>query len=115
MWQLVTRLLSLTGATGSALTSAAASICCIGPAGIALLGVEGAILAAGIKPYRGYLLTGSLLLLGAAFWSVYGRTVRSRGSCPVRAGKVVRSILWVSLGIWVAAVVIQFAADRYWL
>ena len=44
---------SIVGA-GTALTSAAASICCIAPAGIAILGVNGAILAAGLKPYRPY-------------------------------------------------------------
>lgn len=109
------RTTTLLGGMGAALTSTAASICCIGPAGIALLGVQGAILAAGIKPYRFYLLAGSLLLLALAFWSVYGRRLRRGRACPVAAGRLVRSVLWVSLGMWLAAVVIQFAADRYWL
>ncbi len=102
------------GGVGGAITSAAASICCIGPAGVALLGVNGAILAAGLKPYRTYLLGGSLLLLASAFWSAYGRMPR-RGACPVGASRLVRWSLWLALALWVAAVAVQFAADRYWL
>lgn len=108
---------SLLGGLGAVATSTAASICCIGPAGIAILGVNGAIFAAGLKPYRPYLLALSLLLLAIAFAAVYGRrwlSGRSR-SCPVRAGRMTRGILWASLAIWIAAVVVQFAADRYWL
>ena len=71
MKQLVLRMGSLTGAASAALGSAAASICCIGPLAITLLGVQGAIVAAGIKPYRWYLLAGSFVLIGLAFWSVY--------------------------------------------
>jgi len=70
---------SLFGGTVAAFTSAAASICCIGPLAIALLGVNGAILAAAFKPYRVYLLSGSLVLLAGAFWT------RIAGPPPQRA------------------------------
>ena len=104
---------STLGAVGAALTSAAASICCIGPAGIALLGVNGAIFAAGLKPYRGYLLGGSFLLLAFAFWSTY-RVLDCERSCSVsRRGRKV--LLWTAAAVWMMSVVIQFAADRYWL
>lgn len=105
---------SVAGSVGAVITSTAASICCIGPAGIALLGVEGAILAAGLKPYRAYLLGGSLLLIGLAFWRVYGRA-RAGPACPVRAGRFVRASVWGALVLWLGAVALQFAADRYWL
>ena len=59
---------SITGAAAAALTSAASSICCIGPLAIALLGVNGAILGATIKPYLPYLLTRALSLLAFAYW-----------------------------------------------
>src|SRR5260370_34181223 len=73
--------------TVAAATSAAASICCIGPLAIALLGVNGAILAAAFKPYRVYLLGGSLVLLASAFWSAYRRPpMRDGAACPVAAG-----------------------------
>ena len=107
------------GSLAAGLTSTAASICCIGPLAITLLGVNGAILAAGIKPYRPYLLTASLLMLVFAFSRVYGRraqrAVSNGESCPVAASRWTRLILWVAAALWVFAVVIQVAADRYWL
>lgn len=107
---------SVIGSAGAALTSSAASICCIGPIAISILGVNGAILAAGIKPYRFYILAGSLLMLGFAFWTVYGRKkARAGAACSVSAGRVTKIVLWVAAVMWLAAVVIQFAADRYWL
>ena len=43
---------SVVGSAVTALTSAAASACCIGPLAITLLGVNGVILAAAFKPPR---------------------------------------------------------------
>ena len=113
---------SVLGALGGVLTSTAASICCIGPAGIALLGVNGAIFAAGLKPYRVYLLSGSLVLIGVAFWfgsrsGTAGAQAGTAGAraCPVPIGRAKKVILWSSAALWVLAVAIQFAADRYWL
>ena len=103
------------GALGAVLTSTAASICCIGPAGIALLGVNGAIFAAGLKPYRIYLLSGSLVLIGLAFWLAYRPGTTRARACPVPIGRVKKTILWSSAALWVLALAIQFAADRYWL
>ena len=107
---------SLLGGAAAAVASAAASICCIGPLAIALLGVNGAILAAAFKPYRGYLLTGSLALLASAFWSAYRRTpARDAAACSVPTGRWTRIVLWVALGLWLGAVVIQYLANRFWL
>jgi hypothetical protein len=107
---------SITGATAAALTSAASSICCIGPLAIALLGVNGAILGAAIKPYRPYLLTLALSLLAFAYWRVK-KTGQPGVSavCSARAMRVQKSVLWIGAAFWVAAVLIGFAADRYWL
>ena len=118
MKQLVLRMGSLTGAASAALGSAAASICCIGPLAITLLGVQGAIVAAGIKPYRWYLLAGSFVLIGLAFWSVYRpppRKVTPGASCSIGAGRVSRLVLWTASGIWVAAVALNIAIDQQWL
>ena len=117
MQKSVTRMGSLFGASGAAITSTAASICCIGPLGIAFLGVNGAILAASLKPYRFYFLGVSLLMLGWAHWTI--RRKASRGAegraCSIRTGRITKIILWTATAMWVAAVAIQFAADRYWL
>ncbi len=107
---------AILGASSAALTSAASSICCIGPLAITLLGVNGAILGAAIKPYRPLLLIGSGLLMALAFW-LYWRPAAngSRVTCSLRAGRVQKSFLWAGVGLWVAALLIGFAADRYWL
>src|SRR2546425_11137179 len=107
---------SLVSGTVAAVTSAAASICCIGPLAIALLGVNGAILAAAFKPYRVYLLSGSLVLLVGAFWSVYRRApARGGATCPVPAGGPARSGLWGGRGGWVGPGGTQCPAKRLWL
>jgi mercuric ion transport protein len=112
----VTQAGSLIGGVAGALTSAAASICCIGPLALTLLGVNGAIIAAGIKPYRPYLLAASLVLIGAALWGVYRRKPAVAGAaCDVRAGRIAKAVVWFALAIWVGAFLIGFAADRYWL
>src|SRR5260370_1953435 len=93
---------SLLSGTVAAVTSAAASICCIGPLAIALLGVNGAILAAAFKPYRVYLLSGSLVLLASALWSAYRRPpMRDGATCPVPVRRRTRMILWVAPGVWI--------------
>ena len=108
---------SVFGSAAGALTATAASICCIGPLGLALLGVNGAILAAGLKPYRAYFLAASLVFIGLAFWAVYGGRRKSNdgAQCSVRSGRIARLILWIASALWFGAVIIQFAADRYWL
>jgi hypothetical protein len=115
-WNVV-RVGSLLGGAAAALTSTAASICCIGPLAITLLGVNGAILAAGVKPYQPYLLVASLLFIGFAYWAIYGRRKASEedAQCSVRSGRIAKTVLWIASALWLAAVVIGFAADRYWL
>ena len=105
---------SAVGAAGAAGASLAASVCCIGPIAITLLGVHGAILAAGIKPYRPLLLSVSALLLLLAHWSLR-RPILGEASCRVSAGRLRGRLVWTSTGIWVAALFIQFLADRFWL
>jgi hypothetical protein len=79
--------------------------------------VNGAILAAGLKPYRAYFLAASLVFIGLAFWAVYGGRRKSNdgAQCSVRSGRIARVILWIASALWFGAVMIQFAADRYWL
>src|SRR3989442_9874177 len=107
---------SLASGTVATVASAAASICCIRPLAIALLGVNGAILAAAFKPYRVYLLSGSLVLLAGAFWSAYRRAPpRGGAACPVPAGRWARLVFWGGLGLWTGAGIIQYLANRLWV
>lgn len=61
------------GAIGAAL---AASVCCLGPLVLALLGLGGGALLLKVEPYRPYFLVATALLLGAAFYLTY------RGPAP---------------------------------
>ncbi len=107
---------SVAGSAATALTSAAASLCCIGPLAITLLGVNGVILAAAFKPYRWYILAGSFLLLGVAFWGAYwGWRLRPGAECRVRAGRATRVVLWLSLAVWLGAVAVNLLVNELWL
>ena len=109
-------------AAAAAVVSAVASVCCLGPIAIAVLGVQGAILAAGIKPYSAPLLAASLALLVLAFWAVYRRPATG-GDPPVsgiracRAGsrRTTRIVLWIAAAFWIGAVLVQFLVDLTWL
>ena len=101
---------SLAGGVGAALASMAASLCCIGPLALTLLGVNGMILAAGVKPYRWYLMGVSAFLLGVAFWAAYRPPERvSTAACPRQSGRVSKVILWMSALVWLGAGILQFA------
>lgn len=92
------------GGLGAALAAGFAALCCVGPSTVALLGVGGSIAAAGLGPYRPFLLLGSLALLGYGFWRAYGqRQFVSGASCPVRVGRLARAILWISAAVWVVS------------
>ena len=107
---------ALVGASSAALTSVASSICCIGPLAITLLGVNGAILGAAIKPYRPFLLTAALVLLAFAYWRLAGSRNGAEGAvCSIRAMRLQKIVLRVGAVIWIAAVIIGYAADQYWL
>ncbi len=107
---------ALAGASSAALTSVASSICCIGPLAITLLGVNGAILGAAIKPYRPFLLTAASVLLAFVFWRLMSSRNEGEGAtCSIRAVRLQKIVLWIGVVIWISAVVIGYAADQYWL
>jgi mercuric ion transport protein len=102
---------------GAVLTALLGAACCtgplLGPLVVAAFGVSGAAALAGVKPYTPYLLVGSLVLLGVAFWSVY----RPAARCATDPGAVrrrgwVRAVLWVAAIFWMAAVGLTLAALR---
>lgn len=97
------------GAAGSASAAAVAGFmalaCCAGPAVVAFLGVGGAVMAAALEPWRPWLLGFSILALSFGFWRSY--RPRPAGTvCPISAGRVVRTILWSSVAVVVAAIAI---------
>jgi mercuric ion transport protein len=96
---------------GAALTAAAATLCCVGPAVVAIVGVGGAVAAAALKPYRPLLILVSMTLLGLGFWLTYqSRLVLGSAAvaCPTRAGRISRRIVWLAAAVWLAAVLLPF-------
>lgn len=108
---------SLAGGVAAALASVAASLCCVGPLALTLLGVNGMILAAAIKPYRPYLLAASLALLALAVWATrrQEQAAQDAAACPSGSRRGARIVLWTAAALWVGAVLVGFAANRYWL
>jgi len=94
------------GAIGSAI---AASICCIGPLVLALLGLGGGALLLRFEAYRPYFLVATALFLGAAFYITYRRPALENcepgsacASPTTRKGQ--------KIALWIVTVIVALAA-----
>lgn len=99
---------------GAILTATLASLCCIGPVVLLVLGLGGVGFAAAFEPYRYYFLGLTAILLGAGFFLVYRKpkTECAPGDAcekpaPRRGQKIA---LWV-----VTAMVAGLAAYPYYV
>jgi mercuric ion transport protein len=100
-------------ALGSVAAALGASLCCILPVAVALLGVGSAALGAFFEPFRPYLIAATALLLGAAFYQAYRPEPQCAPgeSCAVPASRLrTRRLLWV-----VAFVALAFLAFPYYI
>jgi hypothetical protein len=101
---------ALSGA-GAAALATAASACCVpvlAPLLISVLGVSGAVWAAGLKPYSPAILGAAGLLLAYGFWTVYHRhPVADGAACPRRRPRAVRIVLWASALGWTLALALN--------
>jgi copper chaperone CopZ len=89
-------------AAGSVLTAIVASVCCIGPALLALVGA-GSIGAFGaLESYRPYFIGLTVILLALAFFLTYRKweVACEDGSC-----KVVKAGKWNKIGVWTSAII----------
>jgi len=106
-----------TGA-GAAVLATAATACCVpilAPLLISVLGVTGAVWAAGLKPYGLVILGVAGLLLAYGFWTVYRRPVAAGEACSMKRPVLVRWVLWFSALLWLLALavnVLQILASR---
>jgi hypothetical protein len=80
-----------------------------GPAGLGVLGASGVLAAARLAPGSPGCSPGSAIFLAVGFWTAYRPWFRAADapSCPVRAGRAVRVILWVAAALIVTAAVMQ--------
>jgi len=94
------------GAIGSAIV---ASICCIGPLALALLGVGGGALLLKVAPYRPFFLGATALFLGAAFYLTYRRPrpeeCVSGSTCAQPASRKTQQVV-----LWIVTVIVLLAA-----
>jgi mercuric ion transport protein len=92
---------------GSSVLATATSLCCVGPAIVAILGTSGALAAARLAPYRPYFIVGSVVLLGVGFWLGYRPQSGCIGkSCTTRTAKSTRALLWLAAVLTIVAIVI---------
>jgi mercuric ion transport protein len=100
------RLLSA-GAVASAI---AASICCLGPLALALLGLGGGALLLKFEPYRPLLLAATALFLGAAFYLTYRRPAAEEcaagSACAHPSSRKSQKIV-----LWIVTVIVVLAAS----
>lgn len=95
-------------AAGSILGALAASSCCILPLLLFSLGISGAWIAnfTALAPYKPYVATGTLALLGYGYYLVYVKPKQAcaNGSCAQPLpNRLVKSSLWVATALVVAA------------
>ena len=95
------------GAIGSSLVATANTLCCVGPAVIAVLGTSGVVAAAKLAPYRPYFILGSVLLLGLGFWLAYRPQGGCIGkTCTTVSAKITRALLWLAAVLTGAAILL---------
>ncbi len=101
-----------TGAIGSAI---AASVCCLGPLLLAVLGLGGGALLVKFGPYRPFFAVLTVLFLGAAFYLAYRRP--PRGDCEAdsacaRPGVRRRAGLWIATTVVIVLTVLSYLAQH---
>lgn len=88
---------SLVMGAGALVAGALASLCCVGPALLGVIGLGTLGAAGALEAYRPFLLAGTFVLLGSAFYFVYRKhEVRcADGSCRREdAGRGIKAGLW---------------------
>lgn len=91
---------------GSIVTAIVASLCCIGPAVLAIIGAGSLGTFAAFEKYRPYFIGITAILLGVAFYLTYRkREVKCEGgSCKIEStGK------WNKMGVWGATIIAALA------
>lgn len=112
---------SITANAGAIVTAFLASVCCVGPLVLALLGIGGGALLVRFEPYRPYFTAVTLGLLGLGFWLQYRKPKPAADDdgvacdCPMpRANKAGRVMLWVATVLVVGMLAFPYIASLIW-
>ena len=81
---------------GAVTAAIAASACCLIPAALTVVGVSGVGFAAGLAPYRPYLLIATGVALAIGFWFAYRRQTDDCGCEAPRSRRGARVGLWIT-------------------
>ncbi len=101
---------------GTVVAAVGASLCCIVPVAVVLLGVGSAALGAQLEPTRPFFLGLTLVLVGIAFYQVYrpNKDCDPGQSCATPEGqRRQRLIVWVAAIL--AMVVVAFPYYMGWI
>ncbi len=101
---------------GTVVAAVGASLCCIVPVAVVLVGVGSAALGAQLEPVRPFFLGLTLLLVGIAFYQVYrpDKDCDPGQSCATPEGqRRQRIIVWIAAIL--AAVVAAFPYYMGWI
>ena len=111
-----TRKLSGLTVAGAVVSGLLASVCCIGPLLLALLGIGGAGLLARFEVYRPIFTVATAALLGVGFWLAYRKPKVVEGDacgCEYpRANRVGRALLWIAAVVAVVLWAFPYIAER---
>jgi mercuric ion transport protein len=88
-------------AIGSLLSAFLASLCCVGPLMLGIIGVGAGVTSSYVKalvPYRPVFIALTFFLLAVGFFSVYRRkeACSTDSACPTRGTKALKIALWVA-------------------
>ena len=96
---------STLSSTSSIAAAFIGSLCCIGPIALAVLGLGGVGLFTALGEYRPYIMAGTVVLLGLAFYFTYRKreVICEDGTCKVESASK-----WNKIAVWAAAVAVVF-------
>ncbi len=89
-------------AAGSVLSAIVASLCCIGPALLAIVGVGSIGILGTLDVYRPYFIGLTVILLALAFYLTYRKR---EVACEDGTCKVVKAGKWNKVGVWTSAII----------
>ncbi|MDZ7267644.1 MAG: mercuric transporter MerT family protein [candidate division KSB1 bacterium] len=94
---------------GSVVTAIFASLCCIGPAVLAIVGAGSLSAFAAFEKYRLYFIGITAVLLGAAFYLTYRKRPDESGKCEDGSCKIEGAGKWNKIGVWSATIIAALA------
>ena len=103
---------------GAVVAAFLASLCCIGPLVLAVLGLGGAGFLLKFEPLRPYFAAATVLLLGAGFYLTYrprAAPLRADDECGCerpRSTRLARWMLWISAAVVLGFLLFPLIAER---